>query len=289
MKIRLSLPKPIGGVNGIYTLVLCLVSQYSVAFETRLEDEYQVVKSFIKSDSCQSLCDAADETINRFYTKENLKDHIAYLADRQGNLSSLQGRDAHAFVIHHSSGDSDNRLPGIAFRDLDERLQHMCQKAEKELGINKGRYLLNFQRYYQDSVYLPLHYDGELYSFIKHEDDSITITEAIIPNKTAVLTLINYAVGGGTKISKKDKSDSTVVQYNSGDLLIFNNSKILHGAEAFKANDNFTPPYVRYTMGWRSLEQDCKYLNLTENDEMKDVTYEEAVQKNVKFMENDWP
>ena len=254
--------------------------------KTNLMAEYKITNNFVSLSDCPKLCEAADKMITTFYTEGNIEKRITSTAAREGDLHSLKGRDGYAFMIHHSSMESDNRLAGINFNDLDPTIQHACKLFESKLGIKKGRYLLNFQRYYQDSVLLPLHQDREPFSIVKHEK-LVTVEEAIIPNKVAVLTLINNAIGGGTRISTKDRSNSVVIECAPSDLLVFNNNNILHGADAFKGTPDFTPPYVRYTMGFRSFEYDCAYFNIKEDD-IKEVTYEEVVEMHYNFMENDW-
>lgn len=256
--------------------------------QINLMAEYKVSKNFVSLRDCPKLCEAADKMISKFYTQENIEKRIASIAAREGDVDSLKGREGYAFMIHHSSMESDNRLPGVSFNDLDPIIQNACKLLESKLEIKKGRYLLNFQRYYQDSALLPLHQDREPFSLVKHEK-LVTVEEAIVPNKVAVLTLINNAIGGGTRISTKDRSNSTVIECAPSDLLVFNNNNILHGADVFKENPDFHPPYVRYTMGCRSFEYDCKYFNITNEDKIKDVTYEEVVEMHCNFTENDWP
>jgi hypothetical protein len=256
--------------------------------QINLMAEHKITNNFVRLRDCPKLCEAADKMISTFYTQENIENRIASKAAREGDVHSLKGREGYAFMIHHSSMESDNRLPGINFNDLDPIIQNTCKSFESKLEIKKGRYLLNFQRYYQDSALLPLHQDREPFSIVKHEK-LVTVEEAIIPNKVAVLTLINNAIGGGTRISTKDRSNSIVVECAPSDLLVFNNNNILHGADTFKENPDFHPPYVRYTMGFRSFEYDCKYFNIMNEDKIKDVTYEEVVEMHYNFTKNDWP
>lgn len=256
--------------------------------ESNLWKECQLTKNFIELNDCSKLRIIADEMIKVFYTRKNIENHIAYHAIREGGVDSFKGRDSYNFVIHHSSEESDSRLPGLMFKDLDPLLQSISKLIEVKLGIKKGRYLIGIQRYYQESVPLPLHYDQQFLDLEVKDKNVAPSNEAIVPNKTAILTLINNTIGGGTRVSNKDKSNSIVIEYASSDLLVFNNAHVLHGVDAFKENFNFDPPYVRYTLSWHSIEYDCQYYNSKHENSMIDITYEEAVERNYKFEKNKW-
>ncbi len=238
-------------------------------------------RGFLTNLNCEKFLSTSETIINRFYNDSYLKKHVAYYSDIKPN------RRSYAFVIHHTSGNSDKSLPGIDPGTLGEFFFENTQTIENLLGLKKGRTLFNIQKYYDSSDALPLHCDGEYFEFsVDKKDDSVHLHKGIIPKKTAVLTLINHTEGGGTKIV--DEFGIHNVEYcASGDLLIFNNSEVLHGADKFYKKDGVDNIYSRYTIGWRSLDYECFMYN--KNEKMKEISYEDAVMLHKQFLSEQWP
>jgi len=94
--------------------------------------------------------------------------------------------------------------------------------------------LYNIQQYFENSTYLPSHFDGEYFDFQKNKDDSLVIKKAIRPNYVSVLTLVNFATKGGTKImNPNNEKEFEILQCGVGDIATFRNDKVMHGAEPF--------------------------------------------------------
>lgn len=221
-------------------------------------------------------------------TRENLWAHAVYPSDRQTNRVSW------AFAVRPPAAEPADGEPRVA-PDTDTPLAAMAEQAATEpivtepvgeelnalphvtpdpntpfaavtervctlLGAPRGRLLVNIQQYFDASVPIAPHHDGEVF---KRSFDG-AIEEALYPHKVALLCTTFNAVGGGTRLHFPDGHES-VVECRPGDLLVFDNVNLLHSVDRFHAPGPLEdeaapdqplgePPLVRCIVGWRSLE-----------------------------------
>lgn len=161
------------------------------------------------------------------------------------------------------------------------------------LDLTEGRALFNMQKYWQKSLPVHAHRDGEVYEADLNMPNNKHVVRALHPKKVALLTLFNNAKGGGTRLffDEKDETNSTVVCAQMGDLLIFDNVATEHGVdELLPLQETPDGEVIRQIIGWRPMEQNCKYLNRRFRfDQFKDVSYGRGCELQQHFFEKIWP
>jgi len=161
------------------------------------------------------------------------------------------------------------------------------------LDINQGRTLFNIQKYWEHSLPVHPHRDGEVYEADPSLPNRHHVIRALHPRKVALLTLFNNAKGGGTRLffEPGQDSNSIVICAQCGDLLIFDNVKSEHGVDELVPEELTTEgEVIRQIIGWRSMEQHCKYLNKRfKFDPFKDVSFGRSCELQQHFFEKIWP
>jgi len=275
--------KKIGNLLQNQSRFLTLQQRKCFSGEFKLNDHITVHRKLYNEPQLKELLKETEILIEKYYVDENLKSHVAYFSDQRAT------RDSYAFLVQHSSKNSDLTLPQIMYNKLPSVIQIAQKRFEDLAKLTRGRLLFNIQRYRDNSTYLPTHFDGEYFDFKKNDDDTLLINKAIRPNTTAVLTLLNNATKGGTKIiNPANESDFQIVVGAAGDMVAFRNDKLLHGAEPFyKRTDVQTQDkYIRYTIGWRSIEENAKWYSF---GQMRELPYEEALKLHHEYMKLTWP
>lgn len=219
--------------------------------------------------SLETYIEEVNNFIQEHYQEFNLKRCATYLSD------SKPGRNSYGFNINHSSNDN-NIMPSI---NVDPLLYPNISRLTDEmfdlLDINKNsRVLFNIQKYFSNNEVVVKHFDGHYFEFIHDEKGNLIVVEGLRPNKVSVLTLLNDVYKAGTRVWEPCSEDGVVVECESGDLLVFDNWSCLHGADAFNAESTRKDNLVRMTIGWRSIDDKCRYIF---PDFDKEISFESAL------------
>ena len=245
---------------------------------------YGLLKSFQEPASCDSWVSKLDLFIDKFDSFLSRWHHISYPPDMN------KQRDSYAFPVYLPEFTDGRRvLPGIVVEDPDfpEGFADLTNRVAEKLGITQGRVLFNIQRYKNNSPPVMPHFDGEYFQEHLITENELFVERGLRPHRTAVLTLLNITDGGGTCIFEGTRKVATLVG-EKGDLATFDNVKYTHGVDELSCKDAVPKAaYVRYTIGWRSLDEGCYLIkhNVTENS----VPYDEAVEMHRDFLANEWP
>jgi len=118
--------------------------------------------------------------------------------------------------------------------------------------------LMNWQRYRQggDNA-LPFHVDSEFFKG-QWDKDYIDLEDGLIPRFVMVMITENENAGAGLQIKGKDGEVSNL-ELNPGDMVIFDNTKMLHGVPV-------STPNKRSMVGFRNFEAYPLYFNKVEFD-----------------------
>lgn len=197
-----------------------------------------------------------NQFIQEHYKEENIARGAAYLSDTK------PARNSYGFNLNHSSNPG-NTMPSINV-DATEypTIATLTDKLFDEMNVDKtSRVLFNIQKYFSNNEVVVKHFDGHYFNFTHDEAGNLVVLEGLRPKSVAVLTVLNDVVDGGTRVWKPESIDGEVIKCSPGDLLVFNNWECMHGADAFEAVSSRPDNLVRLTIGWRSIEDQCKYIS----------------------------
>jgi hypothetical protein len=247
-----------------------------------VEHLYRKSESYISLNICEQLVKEVFEFKKKYYNKNTLESHIAYLADDR------PGRYSHAYALVVDESDKNTKLPWICLSEISKEFPLISLYTKITYPLHcldpASRILFNVQEYYSNSVAVPRHYDGELLDFHHGITGDLVIQKAIRPELVSVLTLVNDVGEVGTRISNQDFD--TMIPCKAGDLLTFDNMSCWHAADAFGANSHRPDGLVRMTIGWRSLA-DKTYL--MEGDKATKISMEEANKITTEWYKSQWP
>lgn len=242
---------------------------------------YSLIKGFLSPTECGIMLEVAEAFIANHYNENNVKEHKAYISDIKPN------RTSYGFALDNCAGlPNYSQLPNIDKEQLPVFLRDITEKVSKALGIFDGRALFNIQRYNRGSAQVPRHFDGELFDFDVGPEGELNINKALRPGEVAVLTLVNEAIGGGTRLFPLDSSPSFVVPASAGDLLIFSNTECDHGVDSFYGSQ--VGQYLRYIVGWRALEDGCHMFSEGIIHPER-LSYRDAVAIHTTYLRDEWP
>lgn len=235
--------------------------------------------NMLSNKECKIVVDEIFRFKQEYYTQENLKEHVAYLADDK------PGRYSHAYAINCPSANKN--LPGIAFEKLLSypMIARLTASVSMDLKLDlQSRFLFNIQEYYSDNAEVPKHFDGELLDF-DVTDKELLIKEAVRPHQVAVLTIVNDVGQVGTRVHYPDNG-SIMVDCQAGEVLIFDNLNCHHSVDAFGAKSKRKDKLIRLIIGWRSLNTNCSHYTKGKNH---NVTTFEANSLIEDWYKNKWP
>jgi hypothetical protein len=191
-------------------------------------------KGFIRIENFLSQSDADDiigtmevfNTIN--YTQENLENRVCYKREESHN------RQGDAFMV---SKFDEGKLPSVPLYDskiLTELFDFQASLLSELVGIKTGdhtRSMMNCQRYFQKSLPVWDHYDGEFLDFTHEgeEEKKLILHKAILPRYVMVFVLFNENNGKGTYVRNHDSKERIDILNKGLDLIVFDNIKMRHG------------------------------------------------------------
>jgi hypothetical protein len=251
-----------------------------------VEEYYSKYEMFKEESILEPFIDEVNQFIEGYYNESTLSTGAAYQSDKK------PARISYAFNLVHSSSPAQD-LPSIrVHREMFPIINIVSDRMFELMNISEdSRILFNIQKYFSDNEEVTRHFDGHYFDFHHDTDGRLIVTEALRPKEVAVLTLLNDVPGAGTRIWEPCKEDGTVptkvVECKGGDLLVFDNWKCFHGADAFKAKSTRPDNLVRMTVGWRSIEDNCQYI-VPDDRTGKEVSLELAQHLHREWLKT-WP
>lgn len=238
------------------------------------------------SATCEALIRDTNAFIARAYDRENALARRSYVYE----FSSME---TFAFAVHCPGDPATAHLPGFPLDALPASLAALTREVTDRLSIRRGRVLWNVGRYFEDCGPITPHHDGELFDYEVVPRLSMTIRSGIRPRSVAILTLRDETPDGGTRL--EDGAGGVVAPtMEPGDLLCFDNTRLLHSVpnpfrKPTAAADDETgrPRWVRYTMGWRALDDGC--FAWREGRLAEPLGVEAAVALHERFLRETWP
>lgn len=261
---------------------------------------YSILRTTHASD-CESILEETNAFIEFAYTEANAVARRAHIYEYNTDL------EAFAFPIHCPGSPETNHLPGFHLEDLPEQLTELARSAAISLGLTRGRMLFNVSRYRENGTPLPAHYDGELFDFTIVPEVGNTVRSGIRPSEVALLTLRNETEKCGTTLHDADgKVIDTFAQ--PGELLRFDNTVYQHSVPGTGERPSSTdspnaqrqrqsqatgrsdasgeqPRWIRYTIGWRALEEGFYW---SDGEPLRPIQLEEAIELHDDFLAHQW-
>jgi len=243
------------------------------------------IESFLDPATCEAVIGAVNDFVDRAYTPERCRLRQAYVYEYR------LGMEAFAFAVHCPGSQETRHLPGFGLEELPQPLPRIFREVCARMGLSRGRVLFNVARYPEDSPPVAAHFDGELFEFeLRPDGGGSYVRSGLRPAEVALVTLRNETAACGTTLHGPD---GRVIQTRArvGELLRFDNLEYRHGVPATGrraggASSN-RPRWIRYTIGWRALEQDC--ADWHDGRPLRPVALREAVEIEERFLAETWP
>ena len=236
--------------------------------------------------SCERLIREANAFIARAYTRENTLARRSYVYE-------YSAMETFAFTLHCPGGAESSHLPGFAVNEVPAALMALSQEVCDRLSLKRGRVLFNVGRYFEHCGPIMPHHDGEYFDYDIEPGVSHCVRSGIRPREVAILTLRNETRMGGTRLH--DGSGGIVSPpMQVGDLLRFDNLIYQHSvpdpereADATRDEAPSRPRWIRYTMGWRALDENC--FDWRDGEPLRPIELEAAVELHERFLREAWP
>ncbi len=236
--------------------------------------------------TCEALIRDTNAFIARAYTRANT---IA----RRSYVYEFSRMETFAFALHCPGGETTRLLPGFTDDEVPASLQELARGVTDRLSIKRGRVLWNVGRYFERCGAITPHYDGELFDHEVKPQVSHTVHRGIRPREVAILTLRDETPNGGTRLH--DPAGQVIAPpMRTGDLLRFDNTLYMHSVpDPVRAPDRSDesgarkPRWVRYTMGWRALEDGC--FDWREGEALRPIEFDDAIGLHERFVREEWP
>ena len=238
---------------------------------------------FVAAETCESILRDVNAFIEASYHEANARARRAHVYEYGTDM------EACAFPIHCPGSPETDALPGFGLSELPPALAELSERAALALRLERGRILFNVGRYPEHADALNPHWDGELFDFTVTPGQGNLVRSGIRPSEVALLTLRNETDGGTTLHDEEGKVTQTHAQ--PGELLIFDNTRYKHGVSAAGAFPTPPPPdepprWIRYTIGWRALEEGHHWVD---GKPLRPIDFAEAVAMHETFLREDWP
>lgn len=178
------------------------------------------------------------------YNKENLLNRLCYKREESHN------RQGDAYMVSLYQGE----LPSIQMKDaiMEEAMAFYNAVVGEMVGkVMKPstRCMLNCQKYFDKSLPVWDHYDGEFFDFEhgsnKYEDKSLIINRGLLPRYVMVLVLYNEN-DKGTYIRPHDSEERIDIPNEAYDMIIFDNIAMRHGVPELE--------HPRMMIGFRNFD-----------------------------------
>jgi hypothetical protein len=198
-----------------------------------------------------------DSTVH--YTEENIKTRATYVSD------CTEGRISNAYMVSTGSSPlptidiSEPRVSSLV-DDFHFIVNQMSGGDDFEI-VHNTRSMLNMQTYNGVSKEVPWHFDGE---YFRSYPGTTKIMEGLIPQWVAVCT-INNRTEKGTLLKDNETGEILRPPSVTGDMIIFNNTKFLHGVESIGGersiiglrNFDYNPWYYHSCTDGELIQNQC--------------------------------
>lgn len=236
--------------------------------------------------SCERLIRETNAFIARAYTPANT---IA----RRSYVFEFTPIESFAFALHCPGGPETRHLPGFGDDEVPPTLMALSREVADRLSLKRGRVLWNVGRYVEGCGPIQPHFDGELFEYSVDPGISHHVASGVRPREVALLTLRDETDRGGTRLH--DAEDREIAPPIAvGDLLRFDNVLHRHSVpDPVRPNSRGSRPagepsrWIRYTMGWRSLDDDC--LDWRDDRPLQPIAMEDAIALHERFLRETWP
>jgi len=234
---------------------------------------------------CEQLIRDVNGLVEREYTAANTIARQSYVYEY------LDIAESFAFAVHCPRSIETRHLPGLTISELPDTVAALSLEVCERLAIKRGRVLFNVGRYPADCEIIPPHYDGELFDFTVAPGVGQQVRSAIRPRNVAILTLRNNSIDCETQLNE-DSGGLVQPPNRTGDLLRFDNTRYQHGVPTSGPNPEqgeieTEPRWLRYTLGWRALEDDCFYW--VDGEPLQPIGFEETIRLHELFLKEQWP
>ena len=235
---------------------------------------------------CEALIRDTNAFIARAYTRANT-------LTRRNYVYEFSRMETFAFSLHCPGAMATRHLPGFTEDEIPTSLRTLAREVTDRLSIKRGRVLWNVGRYFEYCGAITPHYDGELFDHEVEPQVRHTVRRGIRPREVAILTLRDETAHGGTRLH--DAAGGVVAPpLQTGDLLRFDNTLYMHSVpDPVRASghldqdDAGNPRWVRYTMGWRALEDGC--FDWRDGEPLRPIELDAAIELHERFVRDDWP
>ncbi len=215
-------------------------------------DQFVIIPGFLNDHKVGKVLEELKE-VERSYTPLGVENKL--FRERETH----DGRKGDAVMVTTGYPDSAPFYTLNAYEELLNlaKVYHEIVGEALDENIEDGKLLMNWQEYYaRGDNSLPMHVDVEL---IKGDWGKYTIEfdEGLIPRYVMVLVTKNNNGGKGLAVEINGKI--TTINLFKGDVIIFDNTAMLHGVPE-------STPEDRFMLGFRSFEAKPLYFNKEEFD-----------------------
>lgn len=245
---------------------------------------------------------------------------------RRSYVYEFTSMETFAFALHCPGSPETRHLPGFADEELPHPIASLTREVTDRLALKRGRVLFNVGRYFEGCGPIVPHYDGELFEHTVVPRVSHVVRSGIRPWQVAILTLRDDTTTGGTRLHDS-AGNVIEPPMQVGDLLVFDNTLYRHsvpdplgppasrtgarpatgpaddgdagargGGSGASAGDGSgrdpdgrqtKPRWIRYTVGWRALDEAC--FDWRDGEPLRPLALREAIALHERFLVERWP
>lgn len=244
----------------------------------------------------QAACEGLIHEINRFVAAAY--DRANTMA-RRNYVYEFTSMETFAFALHCPGSPRTRHLPGFTADELPPPIADLTREVTDRLGLERGRVLFNVGRYFEGCGPIVPHYDGELFEHTVVPRVRHLVHSGIRPRQVAILTLRDETTTGGTRLHDAAGHEITPPM-QAGDLLVFDNTLYQHSvpdptgtrsAQTAPPRDDDAggskPRWIRYTVGWRSLDEAC--FDWRDGEPLRPLALDDAIALHERFLAERWP
>ena len=193
------------------------------------KDGYVRIENFLTPSEAVAIEKEMRGINNTYYNENNLINRLCYLREDSKNR---QG-DAYNVSLERNEELPSIVLPSSLIRDcLNVYLGIVSTILNKETPVGL-RTMLNCQQYFEKSLPVFQHYDGEFFDFThsydeKTQEKTMILNKGLLPRYVMVIVLRNENTNG-TYIQYHDSNDRIDIPNNAYDLILFDNINMRHG------------------------------------------------------------
>lgn len=226
------------------------------------EKGYSKFSNFIDEATRDQLVSYMKKFNEENYTEENLMNRVCYKREESQNR---QG-DAYMVSLYKSE------LPSIILEDNNLKelfifYHEVMGQLTKRPMYSYTRAMLNCQQYFDESLPVFDHYDGEFFDFEhgydkKHEEKVLMIKRGLLPRYVMVLVLYNENEGKGTYVRFHHSDERIELKNEACDIIIFDNIAMRHGVPEMK--------HPRMMIGFRNFDHYPYYFKKSKPENTED-------------------